>query len=293
MYYVVALGLFRSVSAREVLRCLMEGLRWVSSDATLRVSGKSSISRARTRLGSAPFEALRAARVGPVADLATRGSWYRGRRLVAFDGSTLNVPDEATNRQAFGAPGASRGRAAFPQVRLTALVEVGTRAAFAWRAGAYDESEQAQVEALLPWLSTGMLVLADRGYCGFPLWRQAAGTGADLLWRMKANLRLPVLERFDDGSYRSVLRGSGQDRRRSQGECPVRVVEYRLDDPSDAVYRLATTLLDPTAEVAALLCTTSDGRWRPPTMRSRPTSWDPAQSCAARRRTWCCRRSTA
>ena len=32
VYYVVALGLFRSVSAREVLRCLMEGLRWVSSD---------------------------------------------------------------------------------------------------------------------------------------------------------------------------------------------------------------------------------------------------------------------
>ena len=208
VYYVVALGLFRSVSAREVLRCLMEGLRWVSSDATLRVSGKSSISRARTRLGSAPFEALRAARVGPVADPATRGWWYRGRRLVAFDGSTLNVPDEVTNREAFGAPGASRGRAAFPQVRLTALVVVGTRAAFAWRAGAYDESEQAQVEALLPWLSTGMLVLADRGYCGFPLWRRAASTGADLLWRMKANLRLPVLERFDDGSY--PQRAAGQ-----------------------------------------------------------------------------------
>ena len=174
MYYVVALGLFRSVSAREVLRCLMEGLRWVSSDAERFL---------------APFEASRGpggAGGGP----GDGGSWYRGRRLVAFDGSTLNVPDEATNRQAFGAPGASRGRAAFPQVRLTALVEVGTRAAFAWRAGAYDESEQAQVEALLPWLSTGMLVLADRGYCGFPLWRQAAGTGADLLWRMKANLRL-------------------------------------------------------------------------------------------------------
>jgi hypothetical protein len=261
MYYVVALGLFRSVSAREVLRCLMEGLRWVSSDATLRVSGKSSISRARTRLGSAPFEALRAARVGPVADLATRGSWYRGRRLVAFDGSTLNVPDEATNRQAFGAPGASRGRAAFPQVRLTALVEVGTRAAFAWRAGAYDESEQAQVEALLPWLSTGMLVLADRGYCGFPLWRQAAGTGADLLWRMKTNLRLPVLERFGDGSYRSVLRGSGQDRRRSRGECPVRVVEYTLADADSPIYRLATTLLDPAAAPATELAALYHERW--------------------------------
>jgi len=61
---------------------------------------------------------LRSARVGLVADLATHGAWYRGRRLVAFDGSTLNVPDEATNREAFGVPGASRGRAAFPQVRI-------------------------------------------------------------------------------------------------------------------------------------------------------------------------------
>ena len=49
VYYVVALGLFRSVSAREVLRRLMEGLRWVSSEAALRLSGKSSISRARGR----------------------------------------------------------------------------------------------------------------------------------------------------------------------------------------------------------------------------------------------------
>ncbi len=107
-----------------------------------------------------------------------------------------------------------------------------------------------------------MLVLADRGYCGFPLWRRAASTGADLLWRMKANLRLPVLERFDDGSYRSVLRDSGQDRRRSRGECPVRVVDYRLDDPSDVVYRLATTLLDPAAAPAAELAALYHERWK-------------------------------
>ena len=262
VYYVVALGLFRSVSAREVLRCLLEGLRWVSPDAAvLRVSGKSSISRARARLGPEPFEALRAVRVKPLADPATRGAWYRGRRLVAFDGSALNVPDEAGNRETFGVPGASRGRAAFPQVRLTALVELGTRAAFAWRAGAYGESEEAQAGTLLPWLSAGMLVLADRGYCGFPLWRRASDTGADLLWRMKAKLRLPVLERFDDGSYRSVLRGSGQDRRRSRGVCPVRVVEYTLAGAGGEVYRLATTLLDPAVAPAAEMAALYHERW--------------------------------
>ena len=146
-------------------------------------------------------------------------------------------------------------------MRLTALVEVGTRAAFAWRAGAYDESEEAQAEVLLPRLSAGMLVLADRGYCGFPLWRRATGTGADLLWRVKVNLRLPVLERFGDGSYRSVLRGSGQDRRRSRGECPVRVVEYTLADADSPIYRLATTLLDPAAAPATELAALYHERW--------------------------------
>ena len=132
VYYVIALGLFRSVSAREVLRCLVDGLRWMASSMPVRVSGKSSISRARTRLGTAPFQALCRARVGVVAEPQTHGAWYRSRRLVAFDGSTLDVPDEAENREEFGLPGAGRGHAAFPQVRLTALVEVGTRAAFAW-----------------------------------------------------------------------------------------------------------------------------------------------------------------
>ncbi len=104
-----------------------------------------------------------------------------------------------------------------------------------------------------------------------------ADTGADLLWRMKTNLRLPVLERFDDGSYRSVLRGSGQDRRRSRGECPVRVVEYRLDDPSAVVYRLATTLLDPAAAPAAEIAALYHEPWEVETAYDecqRPTSSD-------------------
>ena len=102
VYYVIALGLFRSVSAREVLRCLVDGLRWMASGVPVRVSGKSSISRARTRLGAEPFEALCRTQVGLVAERQTRGAWYRGLRLVAFDGSTLDVPDEAENREAFG-----------------------------------------------------------------------------------------------------------------------------------------------------------------------------------------------
>ena len=78
---------------------------------------------------------------------------------------------------------------------------------------------------------------------------------------MKANLRLPVLERFDDGSCRSVLRGSGQDRRRSRGVCPVRVVEYTLDGAGGEVCRLATTLFDPAVAPAVEMAALYHERW--------------------------------
>ena len=67
-YCVIAMGLFRQVSTREVLRCLADGLRLVAPGVPVRISGKSSISRARSRLGTAPFEELRRARsAGAVA----------------------------------------------------------------------------------------------------------------------------------------------------------------------------------------------------------------------------------
>ena len=100
-----------------------------------------------------------------------------------------------------------------------------------------------------------MLVLADRYYCGFPLWSRAVASGAELLWRVKSNIRLPVLKTFADGSWRSVIAGSGRDRRASRGECPVRILTYRHPQVEES-FTLATTLLDPAAapadELAAL-----------------------------------------
>lgn len=112
-----------------------------------------------------------------------------------------------------------------------------------------------QAERLLPHLSSGMLVVADRHYCGFPLKIWAKDTGATLLWRFKGHMQAPVDTALPDGSWLSRFQGSGRDRRRSRGDCPVRVVFYRLKETNET-YRLATTLLDhraaPAAELAAL-----------------------------------------
>ena len=42
-------------------------------------------------------------------------------------------------------------------------------------------------------------------------------------------MKFPVAEALDDGSWRSVIRGSGRDRRRSRGELPVRIVACRIE----------------------------------------------------------------
>src|SRR5215471_1870770 len=110
MYYVIAQVLFMGVSQREVLRCLLEGVRWLFGPRVpIKVTGKSGISQARSRLGWEPVKQLHDAVVAPIAVKQTRGAWYRNWQLVSLDGSTLEVADTQENQETFGRPGVSRG----------------------------------------------------------------------------------------------------------------------------------------------------------------------------------------
>ena len=264
VYYVIALALYMQSSYREVLRCLLEGIQWLTDPtAALKVAGKSGISQARTRLGSEPVRQLHDAVVGPIAVASTRGAWYRGWRLVSIDGSTLDVADEQGNQRAFGRPAASRGQSAYPQVRFVSLVEGGTHVLFGNRVAGVATGEITLARQVISGLQKGMLCLADRNFYGFKLWNQAAATGADLLWRVKTNLRLPCQQRLPDGSYLSRVYGSAKDFRRRQNGVAVRVIEYQLEGVAEAepLYRLITTILDPDQAPAAELAALYQERW--------------------------------
>jgi hypothetical protein len=258
VYYVIALALYMQSSYREVLRCLLEGIQWLlEPSAGINVAGNSGISQARTRLGWEPLRRLHDEAVKPVAVPATKGAWYHGWRLVSIDGSTLDVADEKGNEEAFGRPGASRGASAYPQIRFVALVENGTHVLFGSRMADYATSEIVLAKTVLPSLGQGMLCLADRGFFGFEMWKQATATGADLLWRVRKNILLPCEKRLPDGSYLSRIYPSQQDQRRGRKGVVVRVIEYRLEgvEETEPLYRLATTVdheLAPATELAAL-----------------------------------------
>jgi hypothetical protein len=264
VYYAIALALFMHSSYREVLRCLLEGVQWLMDpSATIKVAGNSGISQARTRLGWEPLKQLHDEVVKPIAVAATKGAWYRTWRLVSLDGSTLDVADEKANGKAFGRPGASRGRSAFPQLRFVSLVESGTHVLFGTRMGAYASGENTLAKPVLGALHKAMLCLADRGFFGFQMWQQALATGAQLLWRVKKNLRLPCEKRWVDGSYLSHVYASDKDRRRHRHGITVRVIEYRLEGVADAepIYRLVTSILDPQQAPAEELAALYHERW--------------------------------
>src|SRR6266576_1764085 len=237
VYYVLAMCLFFGQGYEEVARLLTEGLayarRWQGA-----------------WLGPEPLRALFDAVCMPMASQASPGAFYRAWRLVAVDGTTFDVPDSVANAGYFGRPGSPRGEGAgaFPQVRVAGLGECGTHAVFAAEMGPLAVHETELARRLLGHLRTGMLLIADRGFAGFDLWRAAASTGADLLWRVKNAAVLPVVEQLADGSYLSHIYAA-RDKHRHADPATVRVIEYTLAG-SATVYRLITTITDPVAAPA-------------------------------------------
>jgi len=176
------------------------------------------------------------------------------------------VPDTAANAAAFGRPATHRGeQAAFPQVRLVGVAECGTHALLGAAMGPLARGETTLAREVLGVLGEGMVVLADRQFAAAWLWRQAAATGAQLVWRTKTNAVLPVLEALPDGSYLSQITAA-TDRRHGVRPTVVRVVEYTLGkdrgrQQQPGPYRLLTTILDPVQAPAAELAALYHQRW--------------------------------
>jgi hypothetical protein len=276
VYFVLALSLFTD-GYEEVIRKLVNGLRFArtwSREWTVPTTG--ALAQARARLGEQALQALFNAVAVPLAVPATPGAWLGRWRLMALDGVMIDMPDTAENRAAFPKP-ESTTRRPFPQARTVGLTEVGTHAVVAVEIGTVHNGERELARALLGSLTPDMLVMADRGFYGFDLWRQYRFTGAELLWRVTTNLQLPALEVFPDGSYRSEITNQNRARKtrisadniddiRLATHIGVRVVEYQVQGHTEAAaasetFRIITSLTNPDQVSAAELAAAYHQRW--------------------------------
>jgi hypothetical protein len=266
VYFVITMSLWREAPVEEILRILVENINIINDGKyVVNCPNKASISEARTKLGSEVMRHLADAVLKPVAPLEFQQAWYKNMRLMAFDGSTFNLPDERLNAEYYGYPSSKQGNPAFPQARVLGLVETGTHVVTAAEIGPYRRSETEMARSIIGSgkIQNDMLILADRGFYGYDLWLRALSTGAKLLWRAKINLILPEEKRLPDGSYISTVYDS-----RNKRDCSpvkVRVIEYKLNHHEENVdcnqnslpfYRLLTNIFDhelaPANELAAL-----------------------------------------
>ena len=281
VYLVMALALFADEDYEEVATRLTETLAsWGCWDDSWSVPTSGGITQARQRLGPEPLELLFGQVAEPAAGLLTRGAFLRDWRLMAIDGFELDVPDTAANASAFGYS-AGDGRPAFPKVRVVTIGECGSHAKIAAQmgpVGGKGSCEQALARRMFGRLEQDWLLIADRGFYNWPDWQAAAATGAALLWRVKADLRLPVLDLLPDGSYTSlVARPTLHDKARNKliaaaraGEhldpgqaVRVRVIEYEIPDRDGGgeLIALITTITDPALASAQELARAYSERW--------------------------------
>jgi len=261
VYYLVALGLLVGVGAREVLRRLLERER-ERYGGTL--ASEAAITKARVRLGVQPLVRLFNEQVRPIATRAVRGAWFKGWRVVAIDGSTINVADTPSNVRAFGRPPGSRGKTVFAQMRWVGLGEIGTHVLFAVEMAGWRVSEYRLGMKLLKHLDASMLCLADRGFYGFEMWDRAVQSGAQLLWRVQKQIPLPRLCKLADGSYLSEVRPRSTERKHVRAKkIQVRLIEFDviLRNRRTEHYRLITNILDPKRATAMELARLYGKRW--------------------------------
>jgi hypothetical protein len=262
-WLVLAMGLLTDLPLRQVFQFAHR--LWPGTPDPHR----SSLCVARRRLGIAPLRRLFARLVGPRATPATPGGFSHGLRLLAVDSTVLRVPDSAANLRAFGrATGGPRGPAAFPQVRKLSLLEVGTHVELDFRVKGFraaSSTEHDLAPSLLRRVGEGALLLWDRGFHSYALWRQVLRQGGHVLGRVGARPLLPAETPLADGSALTTIYPRTWERQQGRDGLVLRLLRYTHDDPRRVgcgqEHRLLTTLLDAGRYPAAELIRLYHERW--------------------------------
>lgn len=249
MYLLLAGCLFAELGYGQVWQRLTSALAGID----VARPSPSALRQARQRLGAAPLRALFDLLRGPAPTRAP--VVWRGLLPVAIDGTVMSVPDSPANLARYRKQRGNNGGSGYPQVRLSVLLACGTRSVIDAVFDPAGTGEIVQAYRLARSLRAGMLLLGDRNYAAADLITAWAGTGADLLVRCKSSRQLPVLTRYRDGSYLSVLAGAR-----------VRVIDAQISITTTAghrtgTYRLITTLLEYQRYPAAELITLYHQRW--------------------------------
>lgn len=162
-----------------------------------------------------------------------------GWTLLAVDGTKEELPRTESHEQEFGIG----DNGAYPQARVTAIVEVHTELVWDWRIDKARGSEKHHLLEMVGDLPQGCLLLADGNFVGYSIWSKLAEEGKSFLIRVGGNVRLiqklwldARIERRDDIVYVWPVD-------RQESDPPLRLRLIRLGSDANPIY-LLTNVLD-------------------------------------------------
>jgi hypothetical protein len=261
LWCVVLLGLFRRHSYANLLGMLGESL-WAQPVWGGKPPSSSALTQARDRLGIEPLRVLyeRSA----CAFLATSPEVrVGGLRLMSIDGTTARMPDTPANAEHFGYAGASRGRCAYPMMRLVTLADVGSHLAVAERHGPYRTAEMTLARSLLDSVPPNALVMADRGFMAFEFLWDLHQHGCAFGVRLKRGMTFRTLRRLGPGDriVRVRIPANVRRRRPDMPRCwELREITYRPRPHHEGI-RLLLSVLDPLILPGADAASAYGQRW--------------------------------
>ena len=262
---VIAMSLWSNDSMSSVLKNLVNGLNrgWTKLGQYWKTPTSSSISEARQRLGCRVMSQLFARLAYPKATAQTLGAFLGGLRVMAVDGTVLDIPDSEANAKVFGYPASRKGtRAGFPKVRVVLLIEAGTHLIVDALMCPYRIGERVRALKLLRSLTPGMLLMWDRGLHSYRMIDATVSRGSHYLGRVPANVKFPVEKVLEDGSYLSWVAPDRKSKKKGATRIHVRVIEYTIDNQGETTtYRLVTSLMDILPFPALLLAEQYHQRW--------------------------------
>ncbi len=251
VYLLIMLGMCPDVSIVETLRKLLYPIRCKLDVSSLDIPVKSSIVKARKRLNPNIFKELFDLICKPQANKDISSCYFKDFLMVAVDGSAQSLQNTEENINFFGYSKNQNGDAYNPKVRITALMECGTKMFFSVNHGSYNVSENQLFREMLGDLTKDMLLFADRNFFGFDLWNECSKHCGAMIWRVAKNVHFPIKEKLSDGSFISELEPSRKAMKLNpelSGEkIKVRIVEFRPifeDNTKGELVRLVTTILD-------------------------------------------------
>src|SRR5262245_60682202 len=127
----------------------------------------SAFCQARARLPLAVFRAvLRGIVKALIPNTQAQGRWH-GHRTFLLDGSSFSMPDTPELQAHFGQPSHQAKGWGFPVAHLLGLFHAGTGLLLEVFAAPLRSHDMAGIMAVLPLLSAGDVLVADRGFCSF------------------------------------------------------------------------------------------------------------------------------